>query len=501
MELETRDPSAHEVATPALAFTLEPLPDGIFEPVRMAPPRAAPLAPTAAPKPVVQLIAGPALNPALDEKLDPARILHHTPDNLDAMLAQVAEDYVSTRYASDRWLHNYLLNRWECVHGRAVLKSWPWNLTLGVTTTCNAKCGFCSVPLRRSRNPALASDLGKIPHLESILSYARVLILTGGEPTIHPRFAQMLRRMGEIMDSRAYTTMITHGDRLHKFKSELEGVNVNFTVSLNAATVRTHQSLMRLGEESLPRILASLRWARSINRHVSLSLVVVQENLAEIPQFIKIAEDLGASAIYLRTLIPGDYYTAMFPNPADFAGLPPWNHPDFERLQEAAQKAIAYTSVPVNGDPTQWGLRLQSAELPPNTQRDKLMEVVRNDPAITHSKGDMLPDGSAFDNWRRPVPNPYGRTAPFECTYPWHATKILDTSESLHPCSFLHHVVGYDAIGLHGSKDFFELWNSRAMIHLRKTLQEGPLLPECITCPYQMGGSGQIQSDHRKKPN
>jgi hypothetical protein len=99
------------------------------------------------------------------------------------------------------------------------------------------------------------------------------------------------------------------------------------------------------------------------------------------------------------------------------------------------------------------------------------------------------------------VDNPYGRAAPFACSYPWYALKVLDTSRKLIPCGFMQHIMGHDDVSLAGADDFRTLWNSPAMVHLRRTLTDGPLLPECVTCPYQMGGEGQCQSDHAPASN
>lgn len=446
------------------------------------------------PSPVPELVFDPE-QAALDAELSPAAIMSKTPEQLEKLVTPLSLAEITTRYGDDRWLHNYMLSIWENVNGRTRLSAYPWNMTLGITSTCNAKCTFCSVPVRRSRHPALENDLEAIPHLELLLSYSRLLLITGGEPTIHPRFGRMLRRLREIMDPRAYVTLITHGHRLHRFEEELAEVNINFVISLNAATAATHHSLMKLGEDAFPKIVESIRWARSKGRIVDISCVVVRENLAEIPDLLRLAEELGAHGVYLRTLIPGDYYAVMFPNPEDFKSLPAWSHPDIAYWQERAREAIAETSVEVYGDPDQWSVPLHSAELPANTDRETLIASVRNDPPIALTKGDPLPAGSPHDNWRQPVANPYGRMAPFACSYPWYALKILDPSQRLYPCSFMHQIMGHDDVGLHGAADFMDLWNSPAMIHLRETLQHGPLLPECITCPSQMGGQGQCQSD------
>lgn len=431
---------------------------------------------------------------------DAVRLTWKTPGELEDLVRTMTRAEIDRRFGDDAWLRNYMLSFWEYVNRCYELESYPWNMTLGITSTCNAKCTFCSVPLRRSKHPALASDLDTIPHLKHLLKYTRLLLITGGEPTIHPRFGQMLAQLKDILDPRAYVTMITHGHRLKKFEAELAALNVNFVVSFNAATPATHHKLMRLGEDALPQIVESVRWARQLGRMVDLSFVVVRDNIHEIPEFIRLAEELGCHGVYLRTLIPGDYYAAMFPNKEEFLGLPAWSHPQCAYWQDQAREAIAKTSINVYGDPDQWHVRLQSADLPPNTEYKALLDSQRNDPPIVMTKGDPLPAGSTHDDWRQPVANSYNRLAPFACSYPWYALKILDSSERIYPCSFIHHIMGHDDVGLHGSENFFDLWNSAAMVHLRRTLEEGPLLPECITCPSQMGGEGQCQSDRKAKP-
>jgi MoaA/NifB/PqqE/SkfB family radical SAM enzyme len=436
----------------------------------------------------------PAGTPQPDDPLSPERILQLTPGELEDLVSPYSQEELAERCGADRWLRNYLLSLWEKTRGETHLSTKPWLLTLSITSTCNADCQFCPIPLRRTRHPALETDLDAIPHLVDLLSHARILLLTGGEPTIHPHFGQMVRRLREILDPRAYAKMITHGHRLHRFEAELSDVNLHFSISLNAATPVTHHALMGLGEQAFGRIVESIRWARSRGRMVDLSMVVVRQNLAEIPDFLRLADDLGIHAVYLRSLIPGDHYAVRFPDPKTFTTFPAWSHPEIAQWQDRAREAIGKARVQVFGDPDQWSVPLHSATLPPNTDRASLLASIRNEPSLIRTKGDRLPEGSTWDDWRQPVGNPYGRRAPFACSYPWYAVKILDQSLRIDPCGFLQHVKGHDDIGLHGAEDFTQLWNSPAMVHLRQTLQTGPLLPECLTCPYQLSGDWQARA-------
>jgi MoaA/NifB/PqqE/SkfB family radical SAM enzyme len=437
-----------------------------------------------------------SVSPEPEDQFDANRILSLLPGELEDVVRLRSREELAERLGLDKWLHNYVLSIWEKSRGETRLTAKPWYLTLSVASICNAHCQFCNIPLRRRLHSWLELD-GSVPHLVDLVSYARIFLLTGGEPTIHPRFGQMLGRLKGILDPRAYANMITHGAQLYRYKAELSEVNLNLTISLNAATAATHQSLMGLGEKAFDRIIESIRWATSQGRIVDLSMVVVRQNLPEIPDFLRLADDLGIHAVYLRSLIPADY-SLTFPDPEKFKAFPAWSHPEVGHWQDRARDTIDKVKVNVYGDPNQWSVPLHTADVPP-ADRTELLASVRVDPPLVRTKGDPLPDGSTYDNWRRPQTDPYGRTAPFACSYPWYAVKLIDQSLRVDTCGFLHHVKGHDDIGLHGADDFSQLWNSPAFIHIRQTLQNGPLLPECLTCPYQLNGEWQSRASSNRR--
>lgn len=420
-------------------------------------------------------------------------LLSLKPGEVEERLREVSEAEIEARYFHDPWLKNYLLSIWERSHGVTHLRTRPWAMTLSVVATCNADCHFCTVPLRRTRNPAMELDLDAIPHLVDTLKYNKILIITGGEPTIHPRFGPLMSRLGEVIDRRAHVMMITHGHRLHRFKAELEAVPVHLQISINAANAATHHRLMRLGEGAFDQIVESARWARSIGRNVEFSMVVLRDNIDQVPALLKLSEELGVSGVYLRTLIPGNFYAARFDDEATFESYAAWGHPDFERLRLEAREAIDRTSVQVYTDTDQWGVRLQSARIAPQ-ERANLMESSRQIPPLVRTAGKAVADVAAAEAWRTPTGNPYGRTAPLRCDAPWHVMKVLEQNLRVDVCGFLQHVKGHEDVGLFGSADFDAVWNSPALVHVRDSLNKGPLLPECETCPYQMTGDWMSNS-------
>lgn len=54
---------------------------------------------------------------------------------------------------------------------------------------------------------------------------------------------------------------------------------------------------------------------------------------------------------------------------------------------------------------------------------------------------------------------------------------------SMSPCCCMTSVPGFEPTHYDGSFDFFEVWNSPAMVELRQRLARGPLLGPSLRCP------------------
>jgi hypothetical protein len=51
----------------------------------------------------------------------------------------------------------------------------------------------------------------------------------------------------------------------------------------------------------------------------------------------------------------------------------------------------------------------------------------------------------------------------------------------------MHDVPGHDHLHFKPSMRFEDVWNSPAMVAVRRALNEGPLMPECLKCPFHCG--------------
>jgi len=255
-------------------------------------------------------------------------------------------------------LQNFALSIWEFVHGQTVLTSRPWNLSLPVADLCNARCTFCTSWLDGRK----LLDLDDLDRFESVLGTALQVGLTGhGEPLAHPQFDELCDRLTAICDARAILYTITNGYFLSKWRDQLDRSNLrSYSISLNAATAETHDAVMGLGPDAFPRIIEAISGLVELGRRpgrsrtIWISMVVTRQNLAEIPAFVELGNRLGITTIRLGTLLP---QAGLLPG-LNYHLLPPYLHPEFDRLRQSAVAAIRDSQIPVVAEPRSWEQRV-----------------------------------------------------------------------------------------------------------------------------------------------
>jgi sulfatase maturation enzyme AslB (radical SAM superfamily) len=423
---------------------------------------------------------------------------------LMSLVRRFSRDELRAAYAHDPLMSNYVVNHWEFATGETTLTTYPWRVVVPVSDVCNATCTFCNSWLRGIRT----LDLLELDRFEAVLRHAAEIGLEGhGEPLVHPEIETLLTRLAEIVDPRCWKYMITNGARLHQYFELLQRLRINtYSISLNAATAATHQDIMGLGPDAFDRIVDSIKRLISVRNayrirnpnsqddvQVHMTFVVVNQNVGEIGRFIELANELDVNKVWLRTLLP----QLNLAQGLNYHLLPPYENPEFERYRREAVAAIERSRVGVSADPGSW-----SAPVFPQA----VAEAIRVSPPIVISKADAKrnhrADLSPFQTsaqvqWRgrkRPeqqvdepagLPNPFNREPPYMCTdvySVWHWNDFLNL---IRPCCYMEHPPGYEYLHYDGSYDFFEAWNSPALVEIRRSLRHGPLISWCKRCPRQ----------------
>jgi hypothetical protein len=353
-------------------------------------------------------------------------------------------------------------------------------------------------------------ELGEIDRFDPVIRHAAMIGLEGhGEPLVHPQFEEIVQKLKGMMDPRCRTYIITNAAHLDKHLERVLSLGVNqYNISLNAATPETHQKIMGLGVDAFDRITASIgRLADFKRKHdagnrigINVTLVVTSESIHEVAAFVKLANVIGATQITLRTLLPTD---RLIPG-LNYHLLPPYLHPNFEEHRADAIEAIKESSVPVETNVESWSspvltdrLIQEIRENPPTilakAEARTSLEMQQLRPAIKRlenitTRGEPRPDGTyerltmgTDDN----APDPYGRTSWYKCFDVYGIFHMNDFFFLLRPCCYMDAIPGFEFIKFDGSYDFFEAWNSPAMVMLRRRLKDGPLFSMCKRCPAQ----------------
>ncbi|MGE3167105.1 MAG: radical SAM protein [Planctomycetota bacterium] len=189
--------------------------------------------------------------------------------------------------------------------GREELLSLPQYMALCPTGQCNASCEFCSVTIHRT---GIVKRELPMEHLQRFLApVARTVRMYGiegnGEPTLYSGFDELVTTLSA---GGATFYLITNAARLTPERIRLlvaRGVD-SVNVSLNAASAETHRQVMKF--RTWPEVLANIRAlvAARIDGapRVSVSMVVDHDNVHEVVEFLRLAEELRVDRAYLRPL-------------------------------------------------------------------------------------------------------------------------------------------------------------------------------------------------------
>lgn len=168
----------------------------------------------------------------------------------------------------------------------------PRLVNLEVTKFCNAKCDFCDY-WRTTQSPALDDYVDVIRKIDPL-----AVAITGGEPLLRKDLPRLIRRIRENMFF-IYIALITNGRLLTLPRArELSDAGLDqLSISMN-----------RLGEahdreRGIPGLFEHVstlipRLAETGLDNVHLNVVIMEENLDEIPRIVRQAYEWGAKVSF-----------------------------------------------------------------------------------------------------------------------------------------------------------------------------------------------------------
>jgi MoaA/NifB/PqqE/SkfB family radical SAM enzyme len=163
---------------------------------------------------------------------------------------------------------------------------------------CNLACSHCysaSSPLNRTILP-LEPLLAALPLLRA--EGYEVISLSGGEPLLYPRLAELLA-VARALGFR--TAAITNGFRVTpQHRAVIEALD-RIAISFDGMEVLHNR--MRGNPQAWDRAVAGLRYLAEIGKPAAAAFTVSTESLCDVPDIIDLCADLGVRAVQLRPLV------------------------------------------------------------------------------------------------------------------------------------------------------------------------------------------------------
>ena len=183
----------------------------------------------------------------------------------------------------------------------------PVCLYLETTNRCNLLCTTCPRTYEELEPPADMSFELFQRIVDQVPGVARVVLHGVGEPMLVPHLPQMIRY---LKDRGVYVLFNTNGTVLNanNGRAIAEAGLDELRVSLDAADAKTFK-LIR-GKDYFNRIVRNVRAFVAAQKRdglatpkVSLWLTGLKETIAQLPEFVRIAHDIGVREIYLQRLV------------------------------------------------------------------------------------------------------------------------------------------------------------------------------------------------------
>jgi molybdenum cofactor biosynthesis enzyme MoaA len=168
-------------------------------------------------------------------------------------------------------------------------------LTLVASTHCNLRCRYCT-PTGEAHDcgrGTLDARLFRMAVEAATRVGIRAFRLTGGEPTLLPHFAELVRCLAEARSAGSYVTMNTNGVLWEKLLDALRDHPLDLVrVSLDAPDEQGFVEMA--GRRGFGEVMRGIREGLARGIRIQVNMVVTRRNDDRIEEMIELCRSLGA---------------------------------------------------------------------------------------------------------------------------------------------------------------------------------------------------------------
>ena len=187
----------------------------------------------------------------------------------------------------------------------------PYIYTLEITSACNAHCAGCGNVFPRGNLHITEENCQTI--LERISPYVEMLRVTGGEPTVSPVFAKIIKALDQVGKP---IVVFTNGlwktpDDVIENLSRCQNLD-GILVSLHGHSASSYQAFT--GGDHFSTVLDNIQRASEAGIRVNTNTILTRKNIGHMPEVVEVASRAGAEVIAFSR-----YYGVPIPGLADLS--------------------------------------------------------------------------------------------------------------------------------------------------------------------------------------
>lgn len=185
----------------------------------------------------------------------------------------------------------------------------PSIFTIELTQLCNNACSGCAnVDIQRHKadvsNQFFIHNWADIIH--KIAPYAKIIRLSGGEPTLHPEFEDIVRLVDIYGIKHALFTTARWQSKKKKPIIDLYRdcrYTAGMLISLHGADAASHHAFIERASNAFTETCANIRLATSNGINVFISTVLTKLNCTDIQKIIEKSISLGANHVVFNRFL------------------------------------------------------------------------------------------------------------------------------------------------------------------------------------------------------